>query len=762
MSLESSLKIREFLEQFFGKGNQLTFEKVQKIPFLQPWITRLERGLPTVLPCARTTGTDWYGLAFSEQQFRGLREELAAFVGPTWSSFRGQRAALDSSDPIEAAVWELTQGKAFKFQGSLDETGKSVEIQKALSLMTKVLDRKTGGSYEVPRATGRVLRDFYTALRVGDRSAAERDLQYLRSHNRLDVINLLFLQVQMLAELQSWTEVLRLPDFPTLLSIRRPPAVTQAIIQTIYQCELSQFEPMNATRSAVAYFQEVVLPKYGTLYTNRAGSRLAEVVKSFMLVAIAGEAPNPALRDELLAVPGLPEADQLYLQNLAKLLPSAISSTTPSTTTDVLEEALQAAEIGNYDYVLFLLQDYPPSQQTVRLLLEAAYELQTLESERVALQSFDQLPIEAQAQFQSTRRNRTFLESLIGRAQTTANTTADLVPTNWLEWLSILNQNPEWERASYSARQGAQEWDVAHLLDEPGEIAQFLSLQSSVTAKVPEILQDAFPHLLSSFQKDPNFPRREFLPLYAAILDTLVFGIVPTGAGEQHFTLFNELVTILLNLGVNAQQCNDLLDYALDLWSYYQAPSTIDWGLDVVNIFVLHPCADRDKRSQLLFKVAEGIRNFANRIDEVQRNIFHSLARDLKLEASFPDLLTQKSETEEADQTSQNIFQKLKNKAILIYTLTEPVAQRVKSFLENTCEGITVHLSHDKGGSDRLRRWVKNDDLVVIVTASAKHAATGFIEEHRQNLALLRVNSKGSASLLREIQGFLSGEFSSL
>lgn len=755
MSLESSLKIREFLEQFFGKGNQLTFEKVQKIPFLQPWIARLERGLPTVLPCARTTGTDWYGLTFSEQQFRGLREELAAFVGPTWSSFRGQRTILDLNDPIEAAVWELTQGNAFKFQGSLDKSGKSVEIQKALSLMTTVLDRKTSGSYEVPRATGRVLRDFYTALRVGDRSVAERDLQYLRSHNRLDVINLLFLQVQMLAELQSWTEVPRLPDFSTLLSIRRPPAVTQAIIQAIYQCELSQFEPMNATRSAVAYFQEVVLPKYETLYANRAGSNLAEVVKSFMLVAIAGEAPNPALRDELLAIPGLPEADQLYLQNLAKLLPPTISPTTSSTTTDVLEEALQAAEIGNYDYVLFLLQDYPPSQQTVRLLLEAAYELQTLESERVALQAFDQLPIEAQAQFQSTRRNRTFLESLIGRAQTTANTTADLIPTNWLEWLSILDQNPEWERASYSARQGAQEWDVAYLLDEPGAIAQFLSLQNSVTAKAPEILQNAFPHLLNSFQKDPNFPRREFLPLYATILDTLVFGIVPTGAGEQHFTLFNELVTILLTLGVDAQQYNDLLDYALDLWSYYQAPSTIDWGLDVVNIFVVHPCADRDKRSQLLFKIADTLREMTSRVDEAQWSIFDSLIKDLRLGASFTELRPKQAPAQASTQGEQNVFQKLRNKAVLIYTLTEPVAQRVKSFLEGVCEGITVHLSHDKGGSDRLRQWVRNDDLVVIVTASAKHAATGFIEEHRQQLPLLRVNSKGSASLLREIQLYL-------
>lgn len=754
MSLEVSLEILEFLEQFFGKGNRLTLEQAQRNTFLRPWIARLEKGLAAVLPRARETETDWYGITFSEQQFRGLQEELTAFVGPTWSTFRGQRVILNLNDPVEAAVQKLTQGSSFKFQGSRDQTNNSTELRNALSRMLKVLDRKTSGSYEAPRATGRVLRDFYTILRVGDRSAAEKEIQYLRNQNRLDTLNLLFLRVQMLAELQAWNEVLHLPELTNLLQIRRPFAVTQAITQAVYQCELSRFEATNAARSAVTYFQEAILPQYGILYTNRAGSQVAEVVKSFMLLAVGEEIPNSTLRDELLVVPGLSEADQLYLQNLARLLPTTVP-VTPPVAINPLEEAVRATESGNYDRVITLLKEYSPSPQTVRLLLEAAYELQTLESERIALQAFDQLSSEEQSTIQAIRRNRTFLESLTGKAQTSTDSTADLIPTNWLEWLSILNENPDWERASYSARQGAQEWVVADLLDEPGAIAQFLSLQAAVSEKAKETLQNAFPHLLSSFQKDPDFPRREFLPLYTNILETLAIGISPTGAGDPHLTLFNELVAILLALGVDARQYTDLIDYALELWKYYQAPSTIDWGLDLINVFVVHPCVDRDKRAQLLFKVAETLRGIASRVDEAQWSIFHSLAKDLRLEASFSDLIAGQNSAQVSKQTEQNVFQKLKNKAILIYTLTEPVAQRVKSFLESVCEGVTVHLSHDKGGSDRLRQWVRNDDLVVMVTASAKHAATGFIEEYCAQDRLLRVNSKGSASLLREIQLYL-------
>jgi hypothetical protein len=45
----------------------------------------------------------------------------------------------------------------------------------------------------------------------------------------------------------------------------------------------------------------------------------------------------------------------------------------------------------------------------------------------------------------------------------------------------------------------------------------------------------------------------------------------------------------------------------------------------------------------------------------------------------------------------------------------------------------------------------------LMVTASAKHAATGFIEDNRpSHLApILLVNSKGSASMLRIIKQYL-------
>lgn len=752
MTVANRLELRPFLEQFFGDGNLLKLSEIETANhpahILKPWLKRLESGLPTVLPCKRQQGTEWYGIAQSERQLRSLGEHLTAFLGPTWSTFRGQRASMNLADPVEAAVDAFTEGRAFKFQGLANDKGQSKQLWQALERMRQVLDHKVDQSYQVPRATGRVLRDFFMALQARDRAAAESQLQYLQTHNRLDPSNLLFLKVRMLSDLEQWEELLNLPELPDLLQTRRPNEVTQALIRAIYQQELNHFETTNAVQSAVTYFHESILPQYSSLYTARANSRQPETVKSFMLLAVGGETLNVALRDELLNIPGLRAEDHAYLEQLANLLPSQ-PTPPPTIVGDPLQKAEEAAREFKWDEVFEFATQVPPSLRKAQLLFQVFFELETLETQREALNAYQELPPEDQEALSNTRLGRDCLKQLCG-----VEKPIEQIPDNWFSWLQQLQQNPDWDLALDVARRGEKEWDITQLIEESGATQTFANLLKTVGGNTATewILANALPHLLGAFQNDDEYPRREFAPIYTYLLDLLAF---TCEGGDPDLVLFNELATALLKLGVPQSTYQEIIEYGLDLWGRYSSPAKVDWVLDFINTLVVQPCLDEKTRSQLLFKVAESLRDFANRLDEVQWSIFYSLAGDLKLEASFSDLFVQKSETKDANQTPQNIFQKLKNKAILIYTLTEPVAHRVKSFLENACEGITVHLSHDKGGSDRLRQWVQNDDLVVVVTASAKHAATWFIEQNRRDLPLLRINSKGSASMIREIRHYL-------
>ncbi|WP_347242330.1 protein DpdD [Nostoc sp. FACHB-892] len=584
--------------------------------------------------------------------------------------------------------------------------------------------------------------------------AAENSLQYLVDQHRLDALNLLFLRVQLLAELEQWNELLTLPELGNLLQVRRPFAVTQALLKAVYRTELQHFEDNNAPGSAVTYFQEVVFPRYNNLFAVRAGSKIPEVLKLFMLLAVGGEPTKPALRDELLAIGEVEETHRSYLQRLAALLKDA----TPNSEGDPLQQAEQLSKNGDFDQAFLLLCNIPSSKEKVRLLLQCAYELQTLAVEKAVLQAFDELTADEQTALLKVRWNQDFLTQLRGSQEgTTKDTpTALSVPTNWLEWLWQLDKKPTWERALYTARQGSAEWDVTSLLMQPQAVAEFDELLSKVGSTAESILHDALPYLLGFFQKDEQFPRGEFESLYYSLLELLVLS---TEGGDVDLVLFNDLAIAILTLGVNTAKYTEIVDYALELWDRFASPKKVDWMLDLIDVLISYPCPVLEKREQLLFATAETLRRFTERIDEVQRGIFRALVKDLHLGESFPDLLDESASLVEQNlEVEVNIFQKLKSKSVLIYTLTETAAIRVKSILEAACKEVTVYLSHDKGGNDRLRQWVRNSDIVVMVTASAKHAATGFIEANRpSHLApILLVNSKGSASMLRAISLYLA------
>jgi hypothetical protein len=466
-----------------------------------------------------------------------------------------------------------------------------------------------------------------------------------------------------------------------------------------------------------------------------------------MLLAVGGETPNVALRDELLSIPGLRVEDHDYLEQLANLSPTQ-PIPPPTTVADPLQKAEEAGREFKWDEVFEFATQAPPSLRKAQLLFQVFYELETLDTQREALNAYQGLSPEDQETLGNTRLGRDCLKHLRGDEKPT-----EQIPDNWLNWLQQLQQNPDWDLALDVARRGEKEWDITQLLEESGATQGFTNLLETVGGNnaSEKTLANALPHLLGAFQNDDEYPHREFAPIYNYLLDLLAF---TCEGGDPDLVLLNELVTALFELGVPQSRYQEIVGYGLDLWSRYNSPAKVDWVLDFINILVIQPCPEEEMRSQLLFAAATTLRQFSDRVDEVQWSLFVALVQDLNLQASFPDLPPQEETSDESAET--DVLQKLANKTILIYTLTEPVAQRVKALLEKACEGIKIHLSHAKGGSDQLKTWVMNDDLVIMVTASAKHAATNFIESHCSESKLLRVNTKGSASLLRAIRNYLN------
>jgi hypothetical protein len=186
-----------------------------------------------VLPCWRGGQVvDWYGIAVNERQYIALGESLTAFVGPTYTTFRGQRAELDLGDPVDAAVHALTGGLAYRFRGD-PSAGAASAVWQALERMRAVWARRPTGERAALGAVGLLVRDFYMALQAANEAEAHRCLVDLRDQPHLDSVNFLYLQVQFLTAFGRDAEVLRLPLLDDLLRLRRPLAVTQALVEAV-------------------------------------------------------------------------------------------------------------------------------------------------------------------------------------------------------------------------------------------------------------------------------------------------------------------------------------------------------------------------------------------------------------------------------------------------------------------------------------------------------------------------------------------------
>ncbi|GAB6179925.1 hypothetical protein JCM14036_12440 [Desulfotomaculum defluvii] len=397
----------DFLQKFFGSGNQILLDDVLNSSgagHIRPWVQLLLKGVPTVLPRRMDRQTMlWYGICFTQRQLKKLGDDLMAFVGPTYANFKGSRDCLDPKDPLDQAVQQFTRGAVYKFTG---DTG---EIWKKLEMMRGVWEQCPTLVTREKRPLGRVLRDFYVTLRTGSRVQAEGYLEELRNYHTLEIFNVTFLKVQMLAEFREWHEILSLHNLPELLQIRRPLAVTKSLIYAIYHKDLAVFEQRGLPQEALEHFRGHVHPSYGgNLFNVHSGMRDAEVLKCFMMKAVSEERPEQ--RDEILTLAEvLPPADKRYLKSLAQLL----SGQAETVLSDPLLRAETASEQGDFDLAFSCARQAQSSKRRCQILLRCAYELQSLDSEKEVIKAFYVLSPEEQKQLLSTRLVRTLWEDLI-------------------------------------------------------------------------------------------------------------------------------------------------------------------------------------------------------------------------------------------------------------------------------------------------------------------------------------------------------------
>jgi hypothetical protein len=178
----------------------------------------------------------------------------------------------------------------------------------------------------------------------------------------------------------------------------------------------------------------------------------------------------------------------------------------------------------------------------------------------------------------------------------------------------------------------------------------------------------------------------------------------------------------------------------------------------MIDAMIESPCPEEGLRSVLLSDVLGLIQKYWRRVDPAQRELFTLLCQDLGQPEMANALRTQAAVGAEIDQDASALAS-LNGRSVAVYSLTERAARHLQRIVLDQAPAATVYLTHDKVGSTQLRQLARNADIFIMATASATHAATGFIQANRDPARpLLRPDGKGVGSMLRSLISHLETE----
>jgi hypothetical protein len=489
-----------------------------------------------------------------------------------------------------------------------------------------------------------------------------------------------------------------------------------------------------------------------------------------MLLAVGGTSPDPALRDAVWNTRGGSAGDRSYLRLLTDRLPASQAAAPPA---DPLAEAIAAERRGDYDRAFALADIAPATVARARLLILLAYELQTLEAERSALDALAALDPSGRAECLRGRLLLEAYDALTGsgrggaeKREAAASAGAEValssapppahltVPANWLEWLSWITEDVAVARAVDVARQGAQQWSLEELIATPGALDAFVA-QLNLRSGTP-VFQYALPHLVAFFQRDPAWPRPELRPVYHVLLLALA---VQTHGAEDDLAVAAGLAGALLSLGLDAGTYGDVIESIRHVLTASPSANGVIHGLEMIETMIESPCPDESLRPMLVPDVLGLIQKYWRRVDPAQRELFGLLCYDLGQPETAAALRAHPPGVAGDGDQDASVLAGLNGRSIAVYSLSERAARHLQRIVMNQAPEATVSLTHDLVGSPHLRQLARGADIFIMATASATHAATGFIQAHRDpDRPLLRPAGKGVGSMLRVLTSYLESE----
>jgi hypothetical protein len=383
--------------------------------------------------------------------------------------------------------------------------------------------------------------------------------------------------------------------------------------------------------------------------------------------------------------------------------------------------------------------DAPKPVADAQQALARAEDADTLATFSDALARLQALDNEMRAHLLQSRTFRSLFEAVNAE-------TGSMGPLlHWPDWLARL-QDARFAASFKVLQRAVAEWPAASLADS-AQIATFAKAVEDVPDVPPasERLAEALPLLAAWAADDPGFPRPAMTTAYEVLLYRLMLS---SRRSDTDLDSASILVRGLLGVGLSVGAYAALLDDCLALAGDGAGKRTVYWLLDAAEEAMLNPTPDNEKRLSFWHAIYGRLAPLRASLSAGQHAALRTLSLVLGISTPEADLSTPASDATFED--------RLAGRTIGIYTLTESAGRQASQAIIDLAPGARVSISADLVGSAALRSLAQHSDIFIMATASAKHAATGFIQQSRsREKPLLFAAGRGFTSIIRVLEDFL-------
>jgi hypothetical protein len=313
--------------------------------------------------------------------------------------------------------------------------------------------------------------------------------------------------------------------------------------------------------------------------------------------------------------------------------------------------------------------------------------------------------------------------------------------TGWLGWIEAAASGRMRDPAS-GARTATTEQTAASTNEaDAGKIASGLE-ELAFANEGRQSLLAALPELVRWLVNDPGFPRSAMRPLYEAALT--IFTLLEERGRPTRDALL-QMLDALLSLGPGPDAYRRYLQDVTTFVSPEAGTSVIYWLIELAETLVRNPASDGPARLSLLNAILASLQPISGLLTAAQRAAYKRVATI----AQWPSLADAPASPGSPSAPSDA----LKGKFVVLYTLTESAGRQASEAVLEAYPGVRVEVTNDVVCTPRLRTLARDADLVVLATASAKHAATDCFQRHRApGSPIAYAAGRGATSMLRAVE----------